>query len=126
MTRKTQTATVSINGRDVLVEWTRAAAQALERRPTPLIVELELHYACLVKMFVRFHDVAPGRATAAACDKMQLYFRAVTSEACSMDSAEALGGQAKIELDTDVVRRLAPKSVSIDHARGAWQGSYSF
>ncbi|QKO22520.1 hypothetical protein [Rhodoferax sp. BAB1] len=121
----TQTATVSINGRDVLVEWSPAAAKALAARNTPLIVELELYFSCLVKKFVHFHDDAPGRSTVAVGSKLRLYFRPVTSTACHMEQAEALGRQPEVELDTDAVRKMAPKKVSIDHVKGAWRGSYS-
>ncbi len=47
-------ATVSINNHEVLVEWTPAAGRELARRSTPLIVELELYFSCLVKKFVHF------------------------------------------------------------------------
>lgn len=119
------TANVSINGRDVLVEWTDEAALALAERKTPLIVELELYFSCLVKKFVHFRDAAPDRDTVAAYDKLQLYFRAVTSTACSMEKAEALGRQPEEELHTDAIRKMAPKKVSIDYVKGAWRGSYS-
>jgi len=120
-----ETATVSINGRKVVVEWTNAAALALSRRETPLIVELELYFSCLVKKFVHFRDEARGRETVAANQNLLLYFRTVTSTACSMEKAESLGRQPEIELDTDAVRKMAPKKVTIDHVKGAWRGSYS-
>lgn len=120
-----KTATVSINGRSVVVEWTNAAALALSKRETPLIVELELYFSCLVKKFVHFRDEAQGRETVAADKNLLLYFRTVTSTACSMEKAESLGRQPEIELDTDAVRKMAPKKVTIDHVKGAWRGSYS-
>lgn len=120
-----ETATVSINGRSVVVEWTNAAALALSRRETPLVVELELYFSCLVKKFVHFRDEARGRETVAADKNLLLYFRTVTSTACSMEKAESLGRQPEIELDTDAVRKMAPKKVTIDHVKGAWRGSYS-
>lgn len=119
------TAHVSINGRNVPVEWSDEAALALAERKAPLFVELELYFSCLVKKFVHFRDAAPDRDTAAACDKLRLYFRAVTSTACSMEKAEALGRQPETELSTEAVQKIAPKSVSIDYVKGAWRGSYS-
>ena len=56
MTHAASQAMVSINGRDVLIEWTRAAAAELARRPRPLIVEVELYFSCLVKKYVLFHE----------------------------------------------------------------------
>ncbi len=116
--------TVQVNGRTVLVEWTHAAARELARRTQPLVVELELYFSCLVKKFVRFHETPPQRQTVAASDKLALFFRPVTSTACSFEVADRLGRQPEIELDTGNARKIAPKRVVIDFVRGAWTGKY--
>jgi len=120
-----RTASVVINGRNVSIEWTRAAASELARRRRPLVVELELYFSCLVKKFVHFREDAGDRETVAAGDKLLLYFRPVTSTACSFEVAERLGRQPETELHGEAVGRIAPKKVSIDYAKGAWQGCYS-
>jgi hypothetical protein len=117
-------AQVPINGKAVTFQWSRAAADRLERRSQPLVVELELYFSCLVKKFVHFHDVAPSLKKIAVSDKLQVCFRTVTSTACSMDVAQRLGRQPEVELDTPVARRLAPKRVWLDHRRGAWTASF--
>lgn len=120
-----QRATVNINNHEVVVEWTPAAARELARRTAPLIVELELYFSCLVKKFVHFREDSRGRPTVAAGDMLQLYFRPVTSTACSFETAERLGRQPEMDIDTPATRRIAPKRVSLDHAGGAWRGSFS-
>lgn len=117
--------TVCINEHEVLVEWTPAAARELGRRTAPLIVELELYFSCLVKKFVHFREDSRGRPTVAAGDKLQLYFRPVTSTACSLETAARLGRQPEIDIDTPATRRIAPRRVSIDHVDGTWRGSFS-
>jgi hypothetical protein len=116
--------TVEINGRQVLVEWSKAAARELARRTQPLVVEMELYFSCLVKKFVHFHDVKPQRDTVAVSEKLAVFFRPVTSTACSFEVADRLGRQPEIELDTPNVRKIAPKRVVIDFVRGAWQGNF--
>ncbi len=116
--------TVSVNGKPVTVVWSRAAAQKLAERSRPLVLELELYFSCLVKKFVHFHDEAPERATIPVTDKLQLYFRAVTSTACTMDVADALGRQPEIELETAAVRKLAPKWVHLNFDNGQWTASF--
>lgn len=120
-----ENATVLINGRSVFVEWTPAVTRALAMRQEPLFVELELYFSCLVKKFVHFRDDSRGRSTATATDKLHLYFRTVTSTACATDVVERLGRQPEIELNSDAVRKIAPKSVRIDHVNGEWRGVYS-
>lgn len=118
-------ATVNINNHEVVVEWTPAAARELARRKAPLIVELELYFSCLVKKFVHFRDDSRGRPTVAATEMLQLYFRPVTSTACSLETAARLGRQPEMDIDTPATRRIAPKRVSIDHVGGVWRGSFS-
>lgn len=116
--------TVSINGKAVSVECTETAAQALAERSAPLVLELELYFSCLVKKFVHFHDEAPGRTTVDVSDKLQLYFRAVTSTACTIEVAERLGRQPESELETAVARKLAPKRVRLDRVAGQWSAEF--
>jgi len=125
MTGTERKASVVINGREVLVEWTPAAEQALSMRTTPLFVELELYFSCLVKKFVHFRDDARDRPVVAARDKLLLYFRPVTSTACSFEVAERLGRQPETDLYGAAVDRIAPRKVSLDFAGGAWRGSYT-
>ncbi len=110
--------TIAINGRQVSVEWTKAAARELAQRTHPLVVELELYFSCLVKKFVHFHETAPLRDTVA------VFFRPVTSTACSFEVADRLGRQPEIEIDTPNVRKIAPKRVCIDYVRGVWKGQF--
>jgi len=119
-------AIVVINGRDVVVEWTAAAARELARRQAPLIVELELYFSCLVKKFVHFRDDSRGRPTVAASDKLHLYFRPVTSTACSLEVFEQLGHRPERDIDSKALRKIAPKRVAITHARGAWRGTFNW
>lgn len=116
--------TIEINGRLVSVEWTKSAARELTRRTQPLVVELELYFSCLVKKFVHFHETPPQRDTVAVSDKLAVFFRPVTSTACSFEVADRLGRQPEVELDTANVRKIAPKRVKLDFVRGVWQGNY--
>jgi hypothetical protein len=116
--------TVEINGRQVMVEWSKAAARELAQRTQPLVVELELYFSCLVKKFVHFHEEGSQRATVAVSDKLAVFFRPVTSTACSFEVADQLGRQPEIELDTPNVRKIAPKRVKLDFVRGNWLGEF--
>jgi hypothetical protein len=117
---------ITINDRPVAVEWTPAAETALAKRSSTLFVELELYFSCLVKKFVHFRDDARGKPTVAARDNLQLYFRPVTSTACTFEVAERLGRQPEMEIDSVALSHVAPKRVFIDHVDGAWRGSFYF
>lgn len=125
MAHLTESTTVVINGRDVLVEWTRSAAAALVRRETPIYVELELYFSCLVKKLVHFREDSRGKAAVAAGDMLRIYFRPVTSTACTFEVAEHLGRQPEMEIDSEALRRVAPRHVFVDHVDGVWRGSFA-
>lgn len=125
MSQESNHATIIINGKNVEVEWTPAAAREMEKRQAPLIVELELYFSCLVKKFVHFREDSRGKPVVAANDKLHLYFRPVTSTACSFEVAERLGRQPEIDIDSNAVRRIAPKRVNVDHVDGKWCGSFA-
>ena len=116
--------TVQINGRTVTIEWTKSAARELSQRMQPLVVEMELYFSCLVKKFVHFHETAPQRKLEAVNDKLAVYFRPVTSTACSFEVADRLGRQPEIEIDTPNSRKIAPRLLKIDFVRGKWQGNF--
>lgn len=118
--------TVVINGKDVQVAWTSAAARALAARPTPLVVELELYFSCLVKKFIHFRDDSKGRPVVAAHEKLHLYFRPVTSTACTYETAKRLGRQPEMDIDSPAIRKVAPSYVSIDFSDGAWSGAFGW
>lgn len=117
-------ARVALNGRQVQIEWSRAAQKALARRSSPLTLELELYFSCLVKKFVHVHDAVPDRETVVVNEHLRVFFRPVTSTACSMERAERLGRQPEVELESFVARRMAPRRVWLDHRRGAWRAEF--
>jgi len=117
---------VSLNGRTVSVEISAAAMQELSLRTVPLYVELELYFSCLVKKFVHFRDDSRGKEAVAVTDKLLIYFRPVTSTACTFAVAEKLGRQPEMDIDSEALHHVAPKRVRIDFADSKWRGSYEF
>lgn len=117
---------VSLNGRMVSVEISSSAMQALALRPAPLYVELELYFSCLVKKFVHFREDSRGKETVAVTDRLLLYFRPVTSTACTFEVAEKLGRQPEKDIDSEALRKVAPQRVRIDFKDGEWRGNYEF
>ena len=121
---RTLTRTLSRRRRANAVEWTARAQRALESRPAPLMVELELYFSCLVKKFVHFREHPGSHTVAPVNDRLSLYFRPVMSTACSIETAERLGRQPETEITTASVRKIAPKRVWLDYQRGNWVGEF--
>jgi hypothetical protein len=121
-----ETANVMMNGSEMQVQWTPAAVRALALRTSPIYIELELYFSCLVKMFVHFREDSRGKPTVPVGDKMLLYFRPVTSTACTFAVADRLGRQPETDIDSEALHHVAPKRVFIDYVKDQWRGSYKF
>ena len=126
MSRNGRQATVVINGRDVLIEWTEAAANELATRSSPLVVEVQLYFSCLVKKFVHFHEEAREREVAVVNGNLSVFFRPVMSTPCSFEEADRLGRQPEADVPGDAVKKIAPQRVRIDRKQGAWKGEVWF
>jgi len=116
---------VRLANRDLEVRLSGAASTALAARGTPLVVEMELYFSCLIRKRVRFLSAAhPDAFCAAADDRLTVCFRPVMTRSCALNNVE---GQP--ELETFPIQRpeaFLPKWLALDFRRGAWSGEFSF
>ena len=117
--------TLSIDGRGLDLRWTARAQRELDRRREPLVVELQLLFACVVKKRVVFHDRAAFERVIAT-DGIELAFNPVASAACD-PAAFARDYPVDRALDSAAARRMAPPGwVEIDFRQGAWEGRFGY
>lgn len=111
------TTIIRISGKDVEVIFSANANKALARRSRPLIVEMELAFACFARKTVRFHEELPGCELAYVTDQLAVYAHAVIPDRCETSQA-ANGPHAE-------TGRYIPKRLWIDFKKGQWIGEYS-
>jgi len=114
---------VDLAGRALQVELSNAARAALAGRRTPLIVEMELYFSCLIRKRVRFLDaVHPGALCTVVDGGLTICFRPVMTRAC------AIGPNLdKPALEAFPIRRpeaFVPKHLAIDHRHDTWSGEF--
>jgi len=116
---------IRLANRDIEVRLSSAASTALAARGTPLVVEMELYFSCLIRKRVRFLSAPhPDAFCAAADDRLTVCFRPVMTRSCALSDVE---GQP--ELETFPIQRpeaFLPKWLALDFRRGAWSGKFSF
>lgn len=119
--------TVTLNERPVRIDISaaaqRAAAQHLTQTGSPLGVEMELLFSCLIRKQVRFVDetrdgdvsVAPG---------LSVRFRPVMTRVCRVDE----GGTAPPLTDFPIAnpRAYVPHWLKIDYRGGVWSGEFGY
>jgi len=113
---------ISLNSNPVIVEWTKRAHQKIGRLNTPLIVEMQLYFSCVVKKRVLFSESADFN-TQTVNDKLSVAFHTV--EAASCDPIEfAKNYPARRELDSVGAKKMHPKQVKIDYVNNEFQGEF--
>lgn len=107
------------------VYWTKAADKALQKRQQPLIVEMELKFACMVRMLVHFHDHIEGVEQTSVSDKLSVFYRPVMGQSCATDDTPVDGNMTMGTLTSGPMASRFPKQLGIDFARGKWIGEYA-
>lgn len=116
-------ASVVMRGHSVTVEWSQRAEQQLQQRTTPLNVEMQLYFSCVVKKRVLFHE-STGFETTRVNDRIEVCFRPVESNSC--DPVEfASNFPIKSPFESKAANRMYPKRVTIDFKHGEWLGEFT-
>lgn len=116
-------ATIEILGKSVRVEWSEAAEKALNKLKTPLWVEMELLFSCLIRKAVRFRQDACPENFVSVTPQLKVRFRPVMTKACRISD---LGGDETPLTDFPIKKPSAfvPKHLFIDNRRGQWIGEF--
>lgn len=114
---KGSSATVNIPGKGVEVFCSASADRALAKRDMPLIVELELAFACCARKQVYFHETSTSGNVIEVNGKLALQITTIVPDTCGVIS------EGKSTART-ALRNFMPKWVRIDCVKGKWVGEY--
>ena len=116
-------AVITVSGKEVEVRWSAAAERLLALREAPLIVELELAFACMVRKTVRFHESPGLTAASGICipvtETLALQIVTRVPDACAAPTPSAT-------VRNPALRQFVPRWVRIDHVQGVWVGEYGW
>ena len=115
-------ASVDIKDRSFEVCWSKAAELQFKQRDRPLLAEMELKFACMVRMRVHFHDDLEHPKAIDIHDKLRVIYRPVAGQSCSL--SESLDKRESGELLDGPMANRFPKRLGIDFVRGEWVGEY--
>lgn len=114
---KPATRTIAISGKSVELRCSARADRALAKRERPLIVEIELVFACLARKRMHFHEAMPDRETVRVNDKLALLFTKIVPTACDLPTpAESRQGE--------ILPGFVPSWIRLDYVQGEWLGDY--
>lgn len=114
---------IELHGKPCQIRLSRAAEKALVNLSSPMLVEMEVTLACMVKKRVRFRENQINSDAVAVTDRLQV---CVTSgEHCSATSSgkERPGGVLPPITNWGA---LIPKWLNIDYRSGKWTGDFGY
>lgn len=114
--------TVKLNGYKLYVSWTRRAANVMQQRRQPLLIEMQLYFSCVVQKRVLFHD-EDDNDYVAVNENLQVCFRPVQALSCDPEQF-AKQHPVKGQLSSPAATRMFPTRLSVDYAKGQWQGVF--
>ena len=117
---------VRFGERDIQLRLNDRARAQLAREPTPLDIEMELYFSCLLRKRVYFrtalHPDCAARANLTA--QVSVSFRPVMTKGCSIGEVE---GEPEVEM-LPLVRTAAftPRWLALDYTGGRWSGEFGY
>ncbi len=116
---------IQLYGKPVRVELSAGAERALAKRSTPLFVEVQLIFGCMIAKRVWFRDEANNDAVPVN-SKLNVWFRpARYDKACSFDDID--GGAVASDYPMVAGRKsFVPDVVRIDYQAGKWVGDFTY
>ncbi|MES9962379.1 MAG: hypothetical protein ABW116_02460 [Candidatus Sedimenticola sp. 20ELBAFRAG] len=106
----------------VEVRWTDRAGLALSNLTSPLTVEMQVYFTCVVKKRVLFHEQNDQQATPVT-GQLQILFNVVESTSC--DPVEfANNFPVKRVFESPAAQKMKPSALEIDYKDGHWSGLF--
>lgn len=115
---------VAINGRTLRLDISNAADAALAQRSSPLFLELELYFSCLVRKRVLVRE---SRATDSVrvSRSLEIAFRPVVTQRCAIAEVDQSDPPVQALPMTEPAR-FFPYWLTLDYARGDWIADFGY
>ena len=118
--------TIKLEEQSLNIKISSRASKALEQRKTPLIVEMELLFSCMIRKKLRFNEVCTS--TDMDCvsvnDRLSVGFKPVMTKRCSMDDVK--GPPPTTDFPIARKSKFIPHWLHIDFHKGQWQGEFGY
>ena len=124
---------ITMMGKSVKVEFSAKAERALMSRKSPLYIEMELYFSCLLRKQVRVYEGTrhkpeqhiDGNFLVKINDKLSIGFRPVMTKSCSVSSCE--GEKPPLsDFPIEKPQTYVPKWLKVDFRKGEWCGNFGY
>jgi len=114
---------VQIHGKQCRIKLSKTAKNALAVRELPLVVEMEITLACMIRKIVRFHEDTSHSDTITVNDTLCL--RLVSGEHCGVNEKSRASQTTGIAPIINW-KAVVPHWLEIDYQHGDWVGQFGY
>ena len=124
---------VEMMGKQIQVEISSKAKQQLKNRITPLFIEMELYFSCLLRKQLRIRENMDhesgknleGKFSTQLSDNLHITFRPVMTKSCSVSSCD---GEKPPLSDFPIKKPQSyiPRWLKLDFKKGEWCGDFGY
>jgi hypothetical protein len=124
---------IEMMGKEIMFEISAKAERELAGRVTPLFVEMELYFSCLLRKQIRIYEnngnlqaeKADGNFSVQLTDNLHISFRPVMTKSCSVSSCE--GEKPPLsDFPIEKPQSYVPKWLKLDFRKGEWCGDFGY
>ena len=116
---------LTFHGRPLNLTVSQRALAQLARRVSPLFLEMELYFSCLIRKRVLVRASIEEADAVVLADKLIASFRPVVTETCAMRDVERDNPPVK---DMPILHpeRFYPHWLTLDYRRGQWRADFGY
>jgi hypothetical protein len=118
-----------ILNKQIQIEISRNAQQQLDKRTSPLFIEMELYFSCMIRKQVRvregLHDELDKKFSIRVLDNLHISFRPVMTKSCSIKSCDN-GKPPLSDFPIQKPESYIPKWLKLDYKKNEWCGEFGY
>jgi len=120
---------IEMMGRKIQLEISKNAGRQLDNRTSPLFVEMELYFSCLLRKEIRIRETLREKLdeefSTQFSDILHISFRPVMTKSCSVSSCD---GEVPPLSDFPIEKphSYVPKWLKLDFKKGEWCGDFGY
>jgi hypothetical protein len=112
--------------RTIEVDVSERAERELARRDSPLRLEMELYFSCLIRKRVLVRETLASEFTASVGEHLQIGFRPVMTQKCSVIDTDEDGRPPLTDFPIERPDRYIPHWLRVDYRRDQWQAEFGY
>lgn len=114
---------IELHGKPCQIRLTKAAEKALVNLSAPMLVEMEVTLACVIKKQVHFHENRVNSDAVTVTDRLRVCV--TSSEHCAAASSGERSSTRKLPPIKNWAA-LIPKWLTVDYRSGKWAGDFGY